>query len=349
MEGFGPRPEVTVRTASLTGARFLPRPWREKYVHWRRTRTLAAVVESTDLVVIGCDNGPLLTDAVRIATELGKPLCCIVHADLEGKFALPRYRGWWSKGQTLALLRRVDKIVGVSLGLRDDLARDLPERANDILAIPNGVDLARLDRMSAASDPTDRLPSDRPFFLGLGRLAHQKGFDILLRAHALALRQGAPEHAVVLVGEGHLRGELEQLADQLGIGDTVVFHGFAENPFPVMARATALCLPSRYEGYSFAVAEAAALGVPVIAFDCPHGPAEILENGRYGELLPPEDAEGLAAAMLAHLTDALPLREKAAASFQARDRLSAERRYGAYAALFDALLRRRGRIIRSAG
>jgi glycosyltransferase involved in cell wall biosynthesis len=97
-------------------------------------------------------------------------------------------------------------------------------------------------------------------------------------------------------------------------------------------------MSSRFEGFSFAVAEAAALGVPVIAFDCPHGPAEILEGGRYGELLPPENPERLAAAMLAHLTDARPLRRKAAASFHARDRLSAEHCYSKYAALFDELL-----------
>ena len=116
---------------------------------------------------------------------------------------------------------------------------------------------------------------------------------------------------MVLVGEGTLHGELEQMADQLGVRDTVVFSGYAANPFPIMARASALCLPSRYEGFSYVLAEAAALGVPMIASDCAHGPAEILENGRYGELLPPEHPERLAAAMLAHLNDDLPLRRKA--------------------------------------
>ena len=213
LESSGPEPEVVVRTPSLRGARYLPPPWRTKYVCWRRTRALAAAIGSADLVVNGCDHGPLLADAVRIATRLGKPLCCIVHTDFEGQFALLRYRGRWSKAQTLDLYRRVDKIVGVSHGLRDDLVRDLPERAEDILAIPNGIDLAWIDRMAAADCAGERLPT-RPFFLGVGRLVHQKGFDILLRAHALARAQGAPEHAVVLVGEGGLRGELEQLAEQ---------------------------------------------------------------------------------------------------------------------------------------
>jgi glycosyltransferase involved in cell wall biosynthesis len=332
--GVAPRSGLTVRTPSFRGARLLPPPLKARYVGWRRDRTLAAALQDADLVVTASDNGPFLRQTVRIATRLKKPLCCIVHNNLSEKFGLPRHREW-SKAQTLELFRRVDKIVCVSRGIRDDLARDLPERAPDILTIANGIDLGRLDRL-ATEDP-GALPGR--FFLGVGRLAYEKGFDVLLRAHALALGRGAPAHALVLVGEGYLRAELERLAAELGVRDSVVFRGYAANPFPIMARAAALCTPSRFEGFSLVTAEAAALGVPVISFDCPHGPAEILEHGRFGQLLPPESPERLAAAMAAHLSEPAPLRRKAAASFRARERLSAARCHRRYAALFDDLLR----------
>jgi glycosyltransferase involved in cell wall biosynthesis len=149
--GVAPRSGLTVRTPSFRGARLLPPPLKARYVGWRRDRTLAAALQDADLVVTASDNGPFLRQTVRIATRLKKPLCCIVHNNLSEKFGLPRHREW-SKAQTLELFRRVDKIVCVSRGIRDDLARDLPERAPDILTIVNGIDLERLDRLAAA-DP----------------------------------------------------------------------------------------------------------------------------------------------------------------------------------------------------
>ena len=116
------------------------------------------------------------------------------------------------------------------------------------------------------------------------------------------------------------------------------FYGFAANPFAIMARATALCSPSRFEGFPLTTTEGAALGIPVIATACPYGPPEILEDGRYGALIPTEDVAALAAAMRAHLVDPAPLRQKAAASFAARARLSAERCHAQYEALFEAML-----------
>lgn len=243
-----------------------------------------------------------------------------------------------TKEDTLLEYRTVDRIICVSKGIRDSLAAALPEKADDIIAIPNGVDLERIDRAVRLA-PEGPLPEE-PFFLGVGRLDHAKGFDLLIEAHARILKAGAPAHRLVILGEGRLRERLQAHAAACGIVDSVDFRGFTANPFPFMARALALCTSSRFEGYSLATAEASALGVPVISTACPHGPSEILEGGRYGALVAPDSAEALADAMQAHLANPADLRERAAASWQDRDRLSHRHALARYEAIFDKLIGR---------
>jgi glycosyltransferase involved in cell wall biosynthesis len=90
---------------------------------------------------------------------------------------------------------------------------------------------------------------------------------------------------------------LEETAAVLGIRDDVAFLGFQANPYPYMKRAAALVLSSRYEGFGNVLVEALALGTSVVSTDCPHGPAEILDRGRFGVLVPVGDPEGMALAM----------------------------------------------------
>ena len=267
-----PPTDVAVRTASLRGMSLLPRAWRQRFKHWQRQRFLTQSVRAADLIVVPDDVGPTLTEATRIATGLGKPLCCIVHIDLDHKFSSPDFNfgipeipDQWSKAQTLAHYRHADRIICVSRGIRDSLVQDMPEKADAIITIQNGVDLARLDRLAAEALPADRPLPALPFFMGAGRLVHAKGFDLLIEAHARVLARGGPPHAIVLVGEGKQQQALEQQAAMLGVRDTVRFYGYAANPFPIMARATALCSPSRFEGFPLTTTEGSALGIPVIA------------------------------------------------------------------------------------
>ena len=107
------------------------------------------------------------------------------------------------------------------------------------------------------------------------------------------------------MGRGRGLPELEKLAGELDIGDRVQFLGFIDNPFPYLGRADLFVQASRYEGFGMALLEALSLGVPVVATDCPHGPREILANGRYGKLVPVDDIEALAKAMDQTLDDPL--------------------------------------------
>ena len=133
-------------------------------------------------------------------------------------------------------------------------------------------------------------------FVNAGRLVAQKDHATLLRAFALVL-QRMPARLLIL-GNGPLQPELEQLAAELGIAEHVRFAGFVVNPLPYFRRAAAFVLSSRYEGFGNVLIEAMACGTPVITTDCPYGPGEIVDNGRFGRLAEPQNPQSLAAAMI---------------------------------------------------
>nr|WP_291322451.1 glycosyltransferase [Desulfonatronospira sp.] len=91
---------------------------------------------------------------------------------------------------------------------------------------------------------------------------------------------------MVLLGDGPLRPRLESMIWELGLAGRVHFPGFQDNPLPWMREATLLVLPSRHEGLGNVLIEALACGTQIVATDCPSGPAEILEDGQYGQLVP---------------------------------------------------------------
>ena len=132
-----------------------------------------------------------------------------------------------------------------------------------------------------------------------GRLIPQKGQWHLIRAFRSVLRE-LPEARLLILGEGPLKDGLVRLVSDLGLSGRVFLCGHRENPFPLIAGADAFVFPSLYEGFGNVLTEAMALGVPVIACDCPGGPREILspdsdpfrpavavEAAPYGLLCPP--------------------------------------------------------------
>lgn len=174
-------------------------------------------------------------------------------------------------------------------------------------------------------------PGAPPVILAAGRLEPRKGFATLLRAFA-RLRQERPARLMIF-GEGPERGPLERLARDLGLEGTVELPGWTDELFPHMARAAVFVLSSTYEGLPGVLIQALACGCPVVSTDCPTGPAEILEDGRYGRLVPVGDEAALAEAIVATL-DHPPERE----ALRARGReFSVERAAGRYLDLFASL------------
>lgn len=193
---------------------------------------------------------------------------------------------------------RADGIVAVSQGVAKDLVACARLPRERVMAIPNPVVTPALLRKAQEPAPHPWLePGAPPVALGAGRLHPQKDFPLLLRAFARARAQ-RPDLRLIILGEGSERSRLAQLARELGIVDSFLLAGHATNPYAYMSRATVFVLSSIYEGLPTVLIEALACGAPVVSTDCPSGPSEILENGRFGRLVPVGDEERLAAAIL---------------------------------------------------
>ena len=126
-----------------------------------------------------------------------------------------------------------------------------------------------------------------------------KGLDVLLEAFRQITGKTAAH--LVLLGEGPLRPKLESMVWDLGLAGRVHFAGFQDNPLPWIREATLLVLPSRHEGLGNVLIEALACGTQIVATDCPGGSAEILEGGKYGQLVPVDNPAALAQALLRSL------------------------------------------------
>jgi len=197
---------------------------------------------------------------------------------------------------------RNDGIIAVSHGVAEDTARLIHWPIERIHVAPNPVVTPELRKL--ASTPLEHpwfAPGEPPVILGVGRLYPIKNFPILVRAFAKVHTQRPCR--LIILGEGNLRGELEVLAGELGIAADVELPGFVANPYAYMSRAGLFVLSSMLEGSPNALTEALAVGTPVVATDCPSGPREILEGGKYGPLVPVGDVDALAAAMMATLAN----------------------------------------------
>lgn len=202
--------------------------------------------------------------------------------------------------------RFADALVGVSKGVADRLHTVPGVTADKIHVIynpawrPEMQDQAR----QLVSHPWLLQQGDVPVLIGVGRLEAQKDFETLLRAFA-RVRARRPVRLIIL-GEGSLRGALEQLARTLSVNQDLSMPGFSQNPFAYLAKADLFVLSSIHEGFGNVLVEAMACGTPVVSTDCPAGPNEILEGGRYGPLVPIGDVEALASAIEAQLDDPTP-------------------------------------------
>ncbi|BAK66265.1 putative glycosyltransferase [Sphingobium sp. SYK-6] len=234
----------------------------------------------------------------------------------------------------LALIRRrfpaFDGVISLSQGVADELRRIVPQLAQKIDVVPN-VGLPLPAQMASALAWPRHAPGPVCTILACGRLTRQKDYPTLLRAFAQLRGEGIQLN---VLGQGELRATLENMARDLGIADRVTFLGFQRDPFIHMRQADIFVLSSRWEGFGNVLVEAMAMGTPVVSTDCPHGPAEIITDGRNGLLVPPGDAEALAAALQRLVDDpALRIHLGSAGEARAQD-FSASRIGAAYAGLF---------------
>jgi len=286
-----------------------------RYLRQERPAVLMAAKERAIRIAV------LARWLARVDTRLVGQLHMNISGYLANKTPVQR---WLRLAPIRWLFPYVDLFIGVSAGVVEDILKITGFPTERALALPNPVITPELYRKS--EEPIDHpwFAESIPVIVGAGRLTREKDFPTLIRAFQQVRQQ--KECRLLILGEGPLRQELEQLVSELGVQDSVSLPGYAKNPFAYMKKAALFAFSSAWEGSGNVLIEAMALGIPVVSTDCPYGPAETLAGGKYGKLVAVGDHAGLAQAMLETLDHPLPAKtlQEAVAEFSVE---SSTRRY----------------------
>jgi glycosyltransferase involved in cell wall biosynthesis len=239
-------------------------------------------------------------------------------------------------------IRKVRKLIGLRYaGL-------------DALVVLTEEDRATYESMFGAELPLYRIPNTvRPLpgakadlesktVYAAGRFRRQKGFDLLIPAWAETAHLH-PEWRLRLRGTGHLRERLEALIVEHDVVDSVTLEGPADDIGADMAQASIFVLSSRFEGFPLILLEAMSKGMGVVAFDCPTGPADIVDDHRNGLLVPAEDIEALSHGIRELVEDEGLRRRAGAAAVETAQQYTIEAIGPQWEALFSELVSRRSR------
>lgn len=237
--------------------------------------------------------------AALISAKLARAPCKVIvseHAPLKDHFQHVSFHRrhllniYFRYGYRLA-----SHILGVSNGLKNELMA-FGHAEKKVSYIHNPV------RYGTAHEDIARKQHTAKTILAVGRITHQKDYMTLLRAFHLLKKQSSPNDQLCLKIVGGIHDESEKhkldtfiLDNQLG--ENIEFAGFTENVAAHYASADVFVLSSKWEGFGNVLVEALAFGLPIVSTNCPYGPAEILENGRYGKLVPIGDSQAMAVAI----------------------------------------------------
>jgi glycosyltransferase involved in cell wall biosynthesis len=244
--------------------------------------------------------------ALRARRRAGSDTRCFVRlgttvsANLANKGILDA----WIERRSLRRYSSADGVIVPSRGAADDLAKTAGLSRDHIHVLPNPVVTPAMEEQTAKVSPAPHpwLADDAelPVIMACGSLTQRKDYATLLHAFAQT-RQQRPSNLLIL-GCGSEHAQLVRLSRELDIHEHVDFPGFVDDPIPWMQRASVFAHTSRWEGLGIVLIEALACGLPVVAMDCPSGPAEILDGGRIGTLVALGDTSAFATALLDELS-----------------------------------------------
>jgi len=276
-------------------------------------------------------------NVLAILAGTGLPCSVVVSERIHPpQFYLGRVWEWlrrWSYGLS-------DAVVALTRESADWLRQHTTARW--IAIIPNPISWP-LSCQPPVVEPQFLFPNNRKLILAVGRLASQKGFDLLLKAFA-RVASTRPDWDLVILGEGPERGSLEELAKSLGILNRVYLLGKVGNVGDWYARAQFYVMSSRFEGFPNTLVEALAYGCPAVSFDCDTGPRDIIRHEIDGLLVAPGDIEALASAMARLMDDEMLRSRLSAKAVEARERFSIERIGAMWDRLFEEVAHGRNRL-----
>jgi glycosyltransferase involved in cell wall biosynthesis len=215
---------------------------------------------------------------------------------------LPKSKRFFWRLMMRIFYNKANAIIAPSLGVARDLEHILALTGGSVKTIYNPVVTTELIPLSKI--PVEHKWFDNhvaPVILSVGRLTLQKDYPTLLKAFKIV--HETMDAKLLILGEGEDRFKLEEMIEEMCLSDSIELYGFAANPFKFMKSADLFVLSSLWEGLPNSLIQAMACGCQVVSTDCQSGPSEILQNGRYGALVPIGDEVELAAKMLSVLTN----------------------------------------------
>ncbi len=217
-----------------------------------------------------------------------------IASSIESKNRLRKWMHWWPIRR---IYPRFDAIITVSGDLAREIKSSTSVSPEKVFVVPNPSIPADIEKQAEENVEHDWLQNKEcPVVMGLGRLTRRKDFQTLIRAFALVVKKRFCR--LIIVGDGQERENCRTLARELGISEYVDFQDFKKNPYPYIAASDLLVLSSYgSEGSPNVLKEGLSLGVPVVSTDCPSGPREILQDGKYGRLVPIQDPESMSVAI----------------------------------------------------
>ncbi len=252
-------------------------------------RNLARALRLRKEIVKSCPSSVISMgdiDGIRtILATLGLKIPVVVSEHLEPSRLRSIKNGWIWNALRWLLYPLADSIVVLTEAGKDYFGERVRKR---MAVIPNAVPEIRLSHN--ADEPLPDF-SATGCIVTAGRLVPQKRIDLLLKAYTAVA--GRVDANLIIAGDGPLRKDLETLRDDLGLGSRALFTGTLRNPWAILKDAKIFVLSSEFEGFPMVLLEAMACGLPVVSFDCPTGPREIVRHGIDGVLVPPLDVMAL--------------------------------------------------------
>jgi glycosyltransferase involved in cell wall biosynthesis len=281
----------------IFGLRYRPQRWiYSGQAHRARVRDLAAMLHERRIDVVYDRTYHMTLITAGAVQRRPTPRISVIVTDPARDFQTNHERfGWMKRWLLRRAYQSADCVVAVSEGVRQAAIAHYDLSPEKTRTLYNFFDIERIDRLMAEPlPPEDVRSSDRFEIVAAGRLHPQKGFIYLLEAiHDLVQNRGRSQIHLRILGVGSLQPVLAAYIDQHKLQPHVTLAGFKANPLPYYRQADLFCLSSLYEGMPNALVEAMLCRTPVLATDCPSGPAEILASGQFGRLVSPADSRAL--------------------------------------------------------